>query len=382
MADALPSHGLRIVSTPRTSGAVIVELEDFVLPRPGAGQVLISVEAAPINPSDLLRMFGRLDPRTARFEGPPQRPRVVVPIPAELTAAFAANVDVASPIGNEGAGLVVAAGSGAQHLLGRRVAVRPGGMYATHQLADASECLALTDDLTAAEAASWHINPLTVLGMLETVRQEGHSAIVHTAAASSLGQMMVKACREDGVPLVNVVRRPEQADLLRGLGATHVCDSSQASFDEDLAKAIEATGATVAFDAIGGGTMADRILIAMERVFLAQAPKPAPYGSLKHKQIYVYGVLDPSPTQLTRSYGMSWSLGAWLEPEVLGRLEPARFEELRQRVLRGLKTTFATRYTRTVSLAELLQPDVIAAAARHATGEKFLVEPQRRTFPL
>ena len=371
------SRGSRIISTAQASGEVVVELEEFVLPTPNPGQVLIRVEASPVNPSDLLRMFGRLDPSTARFEGSAERPQVVLPIPAPLIPTFAANFGVSAPVGNEGAGLVVAAGDGAERLVGRRVAVRPGGMYATHQLAEAADCLVLSDDLTSAEAASWHINPLTVLGMLETRREEGHAAMIHTAAASALGQMLVRACREDGVPLVNIVRRPDQAELLRGLGATHVCDSSLASFDEDLVRAIEATGATVAFDAIGGGTMADRILVAMERVFLARAPKPAPYGSLVQKQIYVYGVLDPSPTQLTRTYGMSWSVGTWLEPERLGRLSPARFEELRQRVLRGLKTTFATRYTRTVSLAGLLQPDVLAAASRHATGEKFLVEPQR-----
>jgi NADPH:quinone reductase-like Zn-dependent oxidoreductase len=373
----LPSRGRRIVSTPQASGEVVVEIEEFDLPAPAPGQVLIRVEASPINPSDLLRMFGRLDPATARFEGPAERPRIVVPIPAGLQAAFAPNIGVPTAVGNEGAGVVVAAGEAAGTLVGRRVAARPGGMYATHQLAEAADCLALTDDLSFAEAASWHINPLTVLGMLETVREEGHPAIVQTAAASALGQMMVKACREDGIALVNIVRRPEQAELLRGIGATHVCDSSSAAFDADLAHAIEATGATVAFDAIGGGTMADRILSAMERVFLASAPKPAPYGSLKHKQVYVYGVLDPSPTQLSRTYGMSWSVGTWLEPERLARLAPERLEALRQRVLRGLKTTFATRYTRTVSLAELLQPEVIASAARHATGEKFLVEPQR-----
>lgn len=377
MGADLPSRGLRVVSTARSSGELVVELQDEALPRPGPGQVLIQVEAAPINPSDLLRMFGHLDPTASRFEGTPERPRIVAAIPPEGMRAFAARLDTPAPIGNEGAGRVAAAGAGAEALVGQRVAVRAPGMYATHQLAAAADCLTLPDDVTAAEGASCFINPLTVLGMLETLRLEGYSGLVHTAAASNLGQMLVKACLEDGVPLVNIVRKPEQAKLLRGLGAAHVCDSSAPTFHQDLVRALDATGATLAFDAIGGGRMANRILTAMEQVALSHMAEPSPYGAPTRKQVYVYGVLDPSPIELTRSYGWSWGVGGWLLWDVMERVGPARVEALRQRVRAGLKTTFASGYSRTVSLAGALQRDVIEAAARHATGDKILIEPAR-----
>jgi NADPH2:quinone reductase len=292
---------------------------------------------------------------------------------------MAARLDQSMPVGNEGAGLVVAAGASpqAQALLGRTVAGFGGAMYSQYRCLKAAQCLPLPPGTTAAEGASCFVNPLTALGMLETMRREGHSALVHTAAASNLGQMLNRLCLEDRVGLVNVVRSEEQADLLRRQGATHVCNTGAPTFTRDLTEAIVATGATLAFDAVGGGTLASQILGCMEAALMRSASEYQRYGSATHKQVYVYGTLDTGPTVLKRNYGAAWGVGGWLLPLFLQKIAPEDAQRLRMRVVAGLKTTFASHYTREVSLAEALHLAEIAAYGRRATGEKYLVNPNK-----
>ena len=293
--------------------------------------------------------------------------------------AMAARVGQSLPVGNEGAGTVVAAGAspGAQGLLGRTVATSGGAMYAQYRAVPASQCLLLPADATAADGASCFVNPLTALGMLETMRLEGHTALVHTAAASNLGQMLNRLCLADGIGLVNVVRSEQQEQLLRSQGARHVCNSAAATFTRDLTQAIEATGATLAFDAVGGGTLANQILASMETALMRQASGYQRYGSTTHKQVYLYGMLDTGPTILKRSYGAAWGVGGWLLPIFMQKVGAEATRRLQARVLAELHTTFASHYTREISLAEALQLPEIAAYGRRATGEKYLVNPSR-----
>jgi hypothetical protein len=290
-----------------------------------------------------------------------------------------ARVGTSMPVGNEGAGLVVAAGDSpeAQALLGRRVAFLGEGTYGEHALAAVQMLLPLPEGATPAQGASSFVNPLTALGMVETMRREGHTALVHTAAASNLGQMLNRVCLADGVPLVNVVRRPEQAELLRAQGAVHVVDSSSESFFADLVAALEATGATLAFDAVGGGDLGSQILNAMEVAVTDPDAPYSRYGTDVWKQLYVYGALDRRPIELRRGFGFAWGVGGWLLMPFLGRLAPEDLARLQGRVARELTTTFASRYTDEISLAQALDLDVVRRYARHATGEKFLITPQR-----
>jgi len=373
MTTSVPSHSLQLTSTLGAAGELTLELARIPTPVPGPGEVLIQVEATPVNPSDLGVLLGPADPSQARRAGG----RTVIPLPPAALKAAARRVGRTLTVGNEGAGLVVAAGDDARALLGRRVAVMAGGMYAQHRVARAADALVLPDGVSAADGAAAFVNPLTVLAMIETMRLEGHAGLVHTAAASNLGQMLVKVCADDQIPLVNIVRRQEQAELLRGLGARHVCDSSAPGFEDDLRAAIAATGATLAFDAIGGGRMVSQILSAMEAVAVERMSEFSVYGSDTPKQVYVYGVLDPSPTELARNFGMTWDVGGWLMPQVLRRLGAGRAAQLRERVLAELTTTFASHYSREISLAELLEPEVLLACTRKGTGEKALINPAR-----
>jgi NADPH:quinone reductase len=365
----------QVQSTVTEDGRVVLSLADVEAPEPGAHQVVIRVEAAPINPSDLGAMFGPADLRTLRPAA--DGGGIEADVPEAARPFVAARVGHPLPMGNEGAGTVIAAGSSddAQALLGRVVATWGGAMYAEQRVADVDQCLVLPEGVSARDGASAFVNPLTALGMVDTMQLEGHTALVHTAAASNLGQMLVKLCADEGIPLVNVVRRPEQVELLRDLGATHVCDSSRDDFDRTLAEAVAETDATVAFDATGGGTYADQILQAMEAAQARKEGSVGRYGSSTHKQVYVYGGLDRSPTVLRRTYGMAWGVGGWLLPYFLQRVGPERAEELRQRVADGITTTFASRYTATVSLEEALTADAASAYARQATGQKYLITP-------
>lgn len=367
----------QIRSTVTEDGTVELTIADVEIPEPTEDQVAIQVEAAPINPSDLGPMFGPADLRTLRSSGEGDDRRLVADIPEYLLSMVQARVGRALPMGNEGAGTVVAAGSSeaAQALLGKTVAASGGAMYAERRLARADQCLVLPDGVSAAEGASCFVNPLTTLGMIETTRLEGHTALVHTAAASNLGQMLVKLCLEDGVPLVNIVRRQEQVDLLTDLGATHVCNSSDDDFRGSLTEAVAAVDATIAFDATGGGSLADQILQAMETAQATKEGAVGRYGSTTHKQVYVYGGLDRSPTELRRTYGMAWGVGGWLLPYFLERVGPERADALRRRVAEEITTTFASSYTATVSLEDALTVDAASAYGRQATGEKYLVRP-------
>jgi NADPH:quinone reductase-like Zn-dependent oxidoreductase len=374
MPTDVPSHGLRLTSTLTEAGELEIRLVDEPVAEPGADEVLIRVEASPINPSDLGSLLGPADPATAKFDNS-ERPSVTVALPPQTAQAMARRKGLTMSTGLEGAGLVVKAGANAKRLLGKRVTVMGGGMHAQYRVVPAEDCLVLPDDVTSAEGAAAFVNPLTALAMVETMRLEGHKGLVHTAAASNLGQMLVRICREDGVPLVNVVRRPEQAELLRGLGAAHVCDTSAPAFREDLVRALAGTGATMAFDAVGGGRLASDILTAMESAAVGRMAEYSLYGSSEAKQVYIYGSLDPRPIELMRSFGLMWGVGGWLLMPTLHRLGPKVSDQLRRRVVSGLKTLFASHYAREISLAEMLQRDVMLAYTRKATGEKYLVVP-------
>jgi NADPH:quinone reductase-like Zn-dependent oxidoreductase len=380
MTAELPETGLQLRSLVTSQGALELSLQNVPVPTPAATEVLVRVEASPINPSDLGLLVASADLSTATVAGTPERPVVTAHLGADAVAQLSGRLDQSLPVGNEGAGTVVAAGSSptAQALLGKVVGIAGGAMYTQYRAVDAAACLVLPDGATAADGASSFINPLTALGMVETMRSEGHSALVHTAAASNLGQMLVKICLADGVPLVNVVRKPDQERLLRSLGAEYVCDSSSPSFASELTAALEATSATLAFDATGGGTLASQILNGMEAAAAQNAGAYSRYGSTVHKQVYIYGGLDTGPTVLTRNFGMAWGIGGWLLTPFLQHAGAETLGRLKARVAAELTTTFASAYTREVSLAGMLQPDAFNAYVKRATGEKFLVTPQAR----
>jgi NADPH2:quinone reductase len=377
MTADLPDTALELRSLVTSQGTLELSLHDVPVPTPAANEVLVRVEASPINPSDLGLLVAGADMATATVAGTPERPVVTAKLGPGALAALSARVDKSLPVGNEGAGLVVAAGSSeaAQALLGRRVGIAGGAMYTQYRAVDAAACLVLPEGATAKDGASSFVNPLTALGMLETMRREGHSALVHTAAASNLGQMLVKLCAKDGVPLVNVVRKPEQEQLLRSLGATHVLNSASPSFTTELTEALKATSATLAFDATGGGTLASQILSGMEQAANSSAAEYSRYGSTVHKQVYIYGGLDTGPTTLKRDFGMAWGIGGWLLTPFLIGAGADVVGRLRARVAAELTTTFASAYTSQVSLAGMLAPEAFNAYNKRATGEKFLVTP-------
>ena len=379
MTNSTPATMLELHSLIKGSGELELSLARIPVPAPAADEVLVRMQAAPMNPSDLGLLFGAADLATAKASGTASEPVVTATVPARLMPGMAGRVDQSMPVGNEGAGVVVKAGASdaAQALLGKTVAVLGGAMYVQYRAIKAAQCLVLPPGTTPAEGASCFVNPLTSLGMVETMRLEGHKALVHTAAASNLGQMLNRICIKDGVGLVNIVRKQEQEDLLRAQGATHVCNSSAPGFMEDLTRALVTTGATIAFDAIGGGKLAGQILSCMEAAANQSAKEYSRYGSTTYKQVYIYGGLDRSPTEITRNFGMTWGLGGWLLFPFLQKIGPAAAQKLRERVVAELKTTFASSYTREVSMAEALHLDAIALYSKHATGTKYLVNPNK-----
>jgi NADPH2:quinone reductase len=370
---------LQIRSLVRASGELELSLHDDPTPEPQAHEVVIRVEASPMNPSDLGLLFGAADMTTAKASGTAERPVVTATVPERARPAMAGRLDESMPVGNEGAGVVVKAGSSpqAQALLGKTVAAIGGAMYSQYRAVAAAQCIELPAGTTPAEGASCFVNPLTSLGMVETMRMEGHKALVHTAAASNLGQMLNKICQKDGIALVNIVRKQEQEDLLRGLGAKYVCNATSPTFIEDLTQALVETGATLAFDATGGGKLAGQILGCMEAALNRTAKEYSRYGSTTHKQVYIYGGLDRSPTEFVRNFGMAWGMGGWLLFPFLGKLGDEGTKRLKARVVAELKTTFASKYTREVSLVEALQLDAIGVYSKQATGEKFLLNPNK-----
>ena len=371
---ALTGRALR--STVQEDGTLKLSLEPVVIGDLAADEIVVRVEAAPINPSDLGLLLGPADVGSMRVAGGSDRPQLVFDIPEARRAGLAVRIGKSLAVGNEGAGTVVAAGSDSQDWIGRRVGLIGGGMYADLRKIRTRDALPLPDGVTPAQAAALTVNPMTALGFVETARAEGHSAIVHTAAASSLGQMLQRICANDGIGLVNIVRSQEQVALMQDLGATHVLNSRDDDFRHRLVDAITETGATVAFDAIGGGSLGSDIMRAMERSAAQRMTEYSPYGSTTFKQLYIYGALDLSPTTLDRlSFGFQWSVSGWLLTPFLQKAGPETVARLRKRVFDELTTTFATHYTRTIGLAEALDPAVVKAYERKATGEKFLIDP-------
>ncbi|WP_316200390.1 MULTISPECIES: zinc-binding dehydrogenase [unclassified Bradyrhizobium] len=374
------TQGLQLRTLIRRSGELELSLVDVPTPEPGPDEVVVRIEAAPINPSDLGLLVGAADLSTLQASGTKERPVITAKVPEAGMRAMAGRLDESLAVGNEGAGVVVKTGSSdaAKALMGRTVAAIGGAMYSQYRCLKLSECLPLPAGTTPAEGASCFVNPLTSLGMTETMRREGHTALVHTAAASNLGQMLNKICLKDGIPLVNIVRSADQAELLRGIGAKYIVDSTAPTFMDDLIAALVETGATIAFDAIGGGKLAGQILNAMEAAINKSGKHPySRYGSNVHKQVYIYGSLDTRPTEITRGFGMTWSVGGWLLFPFLMKIGKADTERLRQRVVDELKTTFASHYTKVVSLSEALDPANLAVYAKRATGEKFLIDPNK-----
>jgi NADPH:quinone reductase-like Zn-dependent oxidoreductase len=379
MSSATGRTGLQLRSTVKSSGELEITLVDEVFPAPASDEVLIRVEATPINPSDQGLLLGAADLSTVKGSGTAARPVITARIPESAMRAMAGRMDQSMPVGNEGAGTVIEAGDSpeAQALLGKVVAVMGGMMYSQYRTVKAKQCLVLAAGTTPAEAASCFVNPLTSLGMTETMRREGHTALVHTAAASNLGQMLVKICRKDGIPLVNIVRSDAQAKILRDIGAEHVVNSTAPDFEAKLTDALVATGATIAFDATGGGTLASSILTCMEAALNRTAKEYSRYGTTIHKQVYLYGNLDTRPTEIRRNVGMYWSVGGWLLTPFLQKIGHAASQALRQRVADELKTTFASSYSKEVSLAEALTPEAVKVYSQRGTGAKYLINPSR-----
>jgi NADPH:quinone reductase len=378
-ADTHALSGLQLHSLVKPEGLLELSLATVSTPQPAPDEVVVRVEASPLNPSDIGLLFGAADIATAKLAGSGADAVVTMQIPERAMKGMAARLGQSMPVGNEGAGVVVAAGDSdaARALLGKTVAALGGAMYSQYRCLKLEQCLPLPAGTTAAEGASCFVNPLTALGMVETMRREGHKALVHTAAASNLGQMLNRICIEDGIGLVNIVRKPEQAALLKSQGAQHVCDSSAATFTEDLTQALVATGATIAFDATGGGKLAGQILGCMEAALNRTAKEYSRYGSTTHKQVYIYGGLDTGPTEFNRNFGMAWGMGGWLLFPFLQRIGPERAQALRARVVAELKTTFASSYSKEISLADVLRPEEIAVYGQRATGTKYLVNPNK-----
>jgi NADPH2:quinone reductase len=374
---SIPAEALQLRSLLREDAQIELSLQRTPVAEPDADHVLVRMEATPINPSDLGLLFGMADMTQAEYSGTADAPVVTAPVGRAAMAMQKARFGQSLAVGNEGAGVVVAAGGSdaAQALMGKTVGVVGGDMYSQYRVVPAFMCLALKDGTTPRQGASCFVNPLTALGMVETMKDEGHSALVHTAAASNLGQMLNKICLADGVELVNIVRKPEQEDILRELGAKYICNSSDENFRKNLIEALATTNATLAFDATGGGELAGDILGAMEAAANQNATEFSRYGSSVHKQVYIYGGLNQSPTTLKRNFGMAWGLGGWLLTPFLGKIGIEAMQKLQQRVAAEINTTFASHYSAEVSLAQALSADAIADYGRQKTGCKYLINP-------
>ncbi len=370
-----------IRSNVTSDGNIEISIASVEKPVPAENEVLIKVEASPINPSDLgLLISFAADLDSLNVSGSGDETVAKMKVHPGLMKAMTPRLDQSMKVGNEGGGVIEDAGTDAENLIGKTVGVAGGAMYSQYRCVPANSCLVMDDSTTSAEAASSFVNPLTVLGFIETMKMENHTAILHTAAASNLGQMLVKVCKDDSIPLVNIVRKSEQVDLLKNLGAEHVCNTSEPDFMDSLVNALVATGATLGFDATGGGNegkLAGQILSAMEIAANKTAEEYSRYGSDTFKQVYIYGGLDQSPTILNRSFGMQWALGGWLLTPMIGKIGMERFQQMRERVAKEIKTTFASHYTQEISFEEMLQPETIKAYAKQATGEKYLVTPHK-----
>ena len=370
-----------IRSTVTSDGTVELSIVKVDTPTPADDEVLIEILAAPINPSDLalLTTFGG-DLSNISISGSGDDTVASMKVHPAVMRSMKSRLDKSMPAGNEGAGVVVDAGPNVKGLVGKTVGLAGGSMYAQYKCAPAISCLVMEDGTTPVEAASSFVNPLTALSFVETMKMENHSAIVHTAAASNLGQMLIKICQIDGIPLVNIVRKNEQVEILKGIGAKYICNTNDPDFMESLINALVETGATLGFDATGGGNdgeLPGQILTAMEVAANKNSEQYSRYGSETYKQVYIYGGLDQNPTILKRSYGMSWGLGGWLLTPMLGKIGMERVQEMRERIAKEIKTTFASKYAGEISFEEMLQPEIINSYAKQSTGNKFLVNPHK-----
>ena len=371
----------QIRSKVTSDGNIEISIATVEKPIPSDNEVLIKVEAAPINPSDLgLLLSFAADLSTINIAGSGDETVTSMKINPSLMNAMKPRLDQSMPVGNEGAGIIEGAGENTKDLIGKVVGLAGGSMYSQYRCVPASSCLVMNEGTSSADAASSFVNPLTALSFLETMKMENHTAIIHTAAASNLGQMLVKICKSDAVPLVNIVRKDEQVEILKNLGAKYICNTSDDNFMENLVEALVETGATLGFDATGGGNNGElpgQILSAMEIAANKTAKEYSRYGSDTYKQVYIYGGLDQSPTILKRAYGMSWGLGGWLLTPMIGKIGMEKFQEMRMRVAKEIKTTFASSYAQEISFEEMLQPETIINYAKQATGKKYLVNPHK-----
>jgi NADPH2:quinone reductase len=370
-----------IRSKATSDGNIELSIAKVEKPVPGDDEVLIEVQASPINPSDLgLLLSFAADVQNINVTGSGDDTVATMPVHPALMGSLKPRLDESMPVGNEGAGVIIDAGINAKDLIGKTVGLAGGAMYSQYRCVPAASCLVMDEGTTPKQAASSFVNPLTALAFVETMKMENHTALVHTAAASNLGQMLIKICKDDGIQLVNIVRKQEQVDLLKSIGAEYVCNTSDESFMDDLVTALVETGATLGFDATGGGNNGElpgQILAAMEIAANKNATEYSRYGSDTYKQVYIYGGLDQSPTVLKRAFGLSWGLGGWLLTPMIGKIGMERFQEMRMRVAREISTTFASSYTKEISFEEMLQPETIREYAKQATGKKYLVNPHK-----
>ena len=374
-------YSKEIRSKATSDGNIELSIAKVEKPVPGDDEVLIEVQASPINPSDLgLLLSFAADVQNINVTGSGDDTVATMPVHPALMGSLKPRLDESMPVGNEGAGVIIDAGINAKDLIGKTVGLAGGAMYSQYRCVPAASCLVMDEGTTSKQAASSFVNPLTALAFVETMKMENHTALVHTAAASNLGQMLVKICKDDGIQLVNIVRKQEQVDLLKSIGAEYVCNTSDESFMDDLVTAPVETGATLGFDATGGGNNGElpgQILAAMEIAANKNATEYSRYGSDTYKQVYIYGGLDQSPTVLKRAFGLSWGLGGWLLTPMIGKIGMERFQEMRMRVAREINSTFASSYAKEISFEEMLQPETIREYAKQATGKKYLVNPHK-----
>ena len=374
-------YSKEIRSKATSDGNIELSIAKVEKPVPGDDEVLIEVQASPINPSDLgLLLSFAADVQNINVTGSGDDTVATMPVHPALMGSLKPRLDESMPVGNEGAGVIIDAGINAKDLIGKTVGLAGGAMYSQYRCVPAASCLVMDEGTTPKQAASSFVNPLTALAFVETMKMENHTALVHTAAASNLGQMLVKICKDDGIQLVNIVRKQEQVDLLKSIGAEYVCNTSDESFMDDLVTALVETGATLGFDATGGGNNGElpgQILAAMEIAANKNATEYSRYGSDTYKQVYIYGGLDQSPTVLKRAFGLSWGLGGWLLTPMIGKIGIEKFQEMRMRVAREINSTFASSYAKEISFEEMLQPEIIREYAKQATGKKYLVNPHK-----